>query len=395
MQRAFLPFSLLLALVLGVSSNAQATTLARPATVKDTIVVRLPNKAVITLMVRDAAQLRQLKKYQLDSLTSRLATYITQAEAAAKTASTNQVTMEFYPDKDQPGKNMPEQIRITTHKTPAGAASNNKVDVLMEKASKNTGVSFKIGGKTEAERRNSEAHRDSIRLKNFENHHTKSHLIFDLGLNTFVNQKTYLAPNGQPESLDLRTEGSRYVNIGLNWDSRLGGKHSPLSLTVGPEFAFNNYMLSGNNKWVNTNGRTDVVPPAAGSSASQPAPLPLSWSSARRGRLLGRADPNAELVLYAEAFARKIQLNMTIDQVRDAARQRHAHPLVTVAIRQDGSVESVSFVVSSGVPQIDEAIRRIVQSQAPYPAFSPALERDFDVIEIRRTWTFDMAVRLY
>ena len=259
MQRAFLSFSLL-ALALGFSSSAQATALARPATVKDTIVVRLPNKAVITLMVRDAAQLRQLKKYQLDSLTSRLATYITQAEAAAKTSSTNQVTMEFYPDKDQPGKNMPEQIRITTHKAAAGSTStNNKVEVMMDKASKNTGVSFKIGGKTDAERRNSQAHRDSVRMKNFENHRTKSHLIVDLGLNAFVNQKTYLAPNGQPESLDLRTEGSRYVNIGLNWDPRLGGKRSPLSLTVGPEFAFNNYMLSGNNKWVNNNGRTDVV----------------------------------------------------------------------------------------------------------------------------------------
>ena len=259
MQRAFLPVSLLLALVVGFSSKAQATTLARPATVKDTIVVRLPNKAVITLMVRDAAQLRQLKQYQLDSLTSRLATYIGQAEAAAKTATTNQVTMEFYPDKDQPGKNMPEQIRITTHKTAAGTTSNSKVEVLMDKVSKNSGVSFSIGGKTEAERRVRDKNRDSTRLNIFENHHTKSHLIFDLGLNALVNQKTYLAPNGQPESLDLRTEGSRYVNIGLNWDPRLGGKRSPVSLTIGPEFAFNNFMLSGNNKWVNNNGRTDVV----------------------------------------------------------------------------------------------------------------------------------------
>lgn len=259
MQRAFLPFSLLLTLVVGFSSQAQATALARPATVKDTIVVRLPNKAVITLMVRDAAQLRQLKKYQLDSLTSRLATYITQAEAAAQSATTNQVTMEFYPDKDQPGKNMPEQIRITTHKTPGGTASNNKVEVLMDKASKNMGVSFKIGGKTNEQRRNRQLNRDSTRLNNFENHHTKSHLIVDLGLNALVNQKTYLASNGRAESVDLRTEGSRYFNIGLNWDPRLGGKHSPLSLTVGPEFAFNNFMLSGNNKWVNTNGHTDVM----------------------------------------------------------------------------------------------------------------------------------------
>ena len=259
MQRAFLPFSLLLALAAGLSPKAQATPVARPATAKDTIVVRLPNQAVITLMVRDAAQLRQLKQYQLDSLTSRLATYINQAEAAAKTATTNQVTMEFYPDKDQPGKNMPEQIRVTTHKAAAGTASNNKVDVLIDKASKNTGFSFRIGGKTEAERKVRELSRDSSRLKNIENHRVKSHLIFDLGLNALVNQKTYLAPNGQPESLDLRTEGSRYANIGLNWDPRLGGKRSPLSLTVGPEFAFNNLMLSGNNKWVSTNGRTDVV----------------------------------------------------------------------------------------------------------------------------------------
>lgn len=89
MQRAFLPFFLLLAGLLGLTPKAQATTLACPATVEDTIVVRLPNKAVITLMVRDAAQLRQLKQYQLDSLTSRLATYISQAEAAAKNATTN------------------------------------------------------------------------------------------------------------------------------------------------------------------------------------------------------------------------------------------------------------------------------------------------------------------
>jgi TonB family protein len=68
---------------------------------------------------------------------------------------------------------------------------------------------------------------------------------------------------------------------------------------------------------------------------------------------------------------------------------------VTVALRSDGSVESVTFVLSSGVAGIDEAIRRIVQSQTPYPPFPPGLAREFDVIEIRRSWYFDMAIRLY
>lgn len=111
--------------------------------------------------------------------------------------------------------------------------------------------------------------------------------------------------------------------------------------------------------------------------------------------MLGHTDPNTELVLYAEAWALKIHLNMTFDMVRDAAKRPHVSPMVTVAIRSDGSVESVTFVVSSGVPELDAAVKRVVESQAPYAAFSPALAREYDVVEIRRTWHFDMAIRLY
>lgn len=116
---------------------------------------------------------------------------------------------------------------------------------------------------------------------------------------------------------------------------------------------------------------------------------------ARRARLWGRADPNAELVQYAEAWARKIQFNTPVDTVREVANRPHTSALVTVAIRSDGSLESMTFVLSSGVPEVDEAIRRIVQSHLPYQAFPPALARDYDVVEIRRTWQFDTAIRLH
>jgi outer membrane biosynthesis protein TonB len=111
--------------------------------------------------------------------------------------------------------------------------------------------------------------------------------------------------------------------------------------------------------------------------------------------LFGRTDPNPDVILYAEAWARKIQMNMTFDMVREAAQQPHSDPLVTVAIRSDGSVEKVTFVVSSGVPALDDAIRRVVHSQTPYQAFPPGLAREYDVIEIRRTWYFDVAIRVY
>jgi TonB family protein len=118
-------------------------------------------------------------------------------------------------------------------------------------------------------------------------------------------------------------------------------------------------------------------------------------STARRVRVWGRTHPNDDVIQYAEAWVRKIQLNTAFETLREVAKRPHTPPMVTVAIRSGGSVESVTFVVSSGVASVDDAIRRIVESQKPYPAFPPALARDFDVIEIRRTWHFDGAFRLY
>jgi len=262
MQRAFLPSFLLLAALVGGPTAARATGLAPNAPAKDTIVVRLPNQATLTLTVRDAAQLRQLKNYHLDSLTSRLAGYIAQAEMAAKNAKTDQVTVQYYPDKDQPGKNLPEQIRITTRKK---APNTNRVDVLLNKTfgvvvttDADGSKSYNTAeGKSKEER---QAHRDSTRLQHLERRRTSSNLILDLGVNALVNQKAAGSPRpGELGLVDLRTEGARYVNLGFDWSTRLGGKRSPLSFTMGPQVAFNNYMLSGNNKWADANGCTAVV----------------------------------------------------------------------------------------------------------------------------------------
>ena len=134
---------------------------------------------------------------------------------------------------------------------------------------------------------------------------------------------------------------------------------------------------------------------AASTADRQPNLLPRSLSTARRIKLFGRAHPNVELIQYAEAWAQKIQFNTGVETVREVAKRPHRDPLVTVAIRSDGSVESVTFEVSSGVAEVDDAIRRIVEGQKPYVAFSPALAREYDVVEIRRTWHFDTAIRLY
>jgi len=123
------------------------------------------------------------------------------------------------------------------------------------------------------------------------------------------------------------------------------------------------------------------------------SPLPMA-SNLRRRWLFGRADPDRALVLYADAMSQKIELNVPIDTVREVLKQPRTQPMVTVAVRADGSVEKVTFEVSSGVPALDDAIRKIIVSQAPYGAFPPSLARQYDVVEIRRTWIFDYAIHL-
>jgi hypothetical protein len=137
----------------------------------------------------------------------------------------------------------------------------------------------------------------------------------------------------------------------------------------------------------------------AAAQAAEAAPttaslLPLSIGSTRRARLWGRVDPNAALVEYARSVTHRIQFNTANETIRDIGSRPHTPPLVTLALRSDGSVESVVFVHSSGVSAVDEAIRRLIASHAPYPAFSPALAREFDVIEIRRSWNVDTVIRL-
>ena len=238
------------------ATSAQGRTLPPPPT--DTIVVRLPNKVIMTLVVRDAQQLRQLPQYHLDSLVARLGGYIERADAAAAKASTDRVTVQYFPNQDQPGQGLPEEVRITTRKR----TGTNRVDVALDRMfglkvrvdeQGHKSYSNKSEGLTDEQR---QARRDSLYEANQARNRANIHPVVDLGLNALTNRG-----GGAPE---LRTLGSRYISLGLDAAVRLGGTRSPAYVVFGPEFAFNNYMLEKNNRWVDQNGFTSVVPETNG-----------------------------------------------------------------------------------------------------------------------------------
>ena len=59
-----------------------------------------------------------------------------------------------------------------------------------------------------------------------------------------------------------------------------------------------------------------------------------------------------------------------------------------VVIRQDGSLEDIQVLSSSGYAVLDEAAIKIVRMAAPYSPFPPELKATTDKLEIVRTWYF-------
>lgn len=91
---------------------------------------------------------------------------------------------------------------------------------------------------------------------------------------------------------------------------------------------------------------------------------------------------------YEENWARKVERLGSIPA--EALRLNlSTGPTLAVAVRADGSVQSITVLRSSGHVTIDEAARSMVQAAAPYAPFPPELRRQTSVLRIVRKWKFE------
>jgi TonB family protein len=100
------------------------------------------------------------------------------------------------------------------------------------------------------------------------------------------------------------------------------------------------------------------------------------------------------LRFYVDSFRQKIERNGTLNRAQLSAQRVRIDPVVSVALRSDGSVADVLILRSSGHPDTDEAVRRIVRLNERFAAFPPNVAARFDVIEIRRIWVFAEGLKL-
>ncbi|MBK5967765.1 MULTISPECIES: TonB family protein [Thiorhodovibrio] len=92
---------------------------------------------------------------------------------------------------------------------------------------------------------------------------------------------------------------------------------------------------------------------------------------------------------YLESWRRKVERIGNLNYPEEAKEKHLFGSLVLqVAVRADGSLESVRVLRSSGHDVLDQAAVRIVELAAPFAPFPKDIRARHDVLDITRTWQF-------
>lgn len=97
-----------------------------------------------------------------------------------------------------------------------------------------------------------------------------------------------------------------------------------------------------------------------------------------------------EFASYMSAWVSKVERIGNMNYPHDLRRKKlHGDLVLTVGIKQNGTVESVDIMRSSGVREIDQAAVDIVQLAAPYSPLPDNITDRVDILHITRTWRFE------
>jgi len=99
-----------------------------------------------------------------------------------------------------------------------------------------------------------------------------------------------------------------------------------------------------------------------------------------------------EFASYMSAWVSKVERVGNLNYPSELRRKKlHGDLVLTVGINQNGTVESIDVMRSSGLNEIDQAAINIVQMAAPYAPLPDHITEHVDVLHITRTWRFETA----
>lgn len=98
---------------------------------------------------------------------------------------------------------------------------------------------------------------------------------------------------------------------------------------------------------------------------------------------------------YMDAWRRKIERTGNLNYPTEARRNGvYGSLLLEVALREDGNIEDIIVIRSSGHTVLDDAATNIVRMSAPFAPFPKEIRERTDILHITRTWEFRRGDRL-
>ncbi len=114
-----------------------------------------------------------------------------------------------------------------------------------------------------------------------------------------------------------------------------------------------------------------------------------------RRRFISANTREYEFASYMQAWVAKVERVGNINYPMEIRRRSLiGNLLMTVGIKQDGSVENIEIRRSSGKKELDAAAIRIVRLAAPYSPLPENIRSKVDVLHITRTWKFSTGMGL-
>ncbi len=109
----------------------------------------------------------------------------------------------------------------------------------------------------------------------------------------------------------------------------------------------------------------------------------------RRYTISSASTRKSQDAFYLDSWRRRIEAVGNVNYPEQARRNRIYGSLrMLVAIRPDGTVETIEILQSSGESVLDQAAIEIVNMAAPFDPFPEAMRAEADILEIIRTWRF-------
>jgi protein TonB len=114
-----------------------------------------------------------------------------------------------------------------------------------------------------------------------------------------------------------------------------------------------------------------------------------------RKKFIGARAAEYRFAQYEEDWRVKIERVGTLNYPAEARGRHYGSLRLTVAIRPDGTVDSIELDRSSGLKVLDAAAFKIVRMATPFAAFPPSIRRDTDLLVITRTWFFGQGDKIW